>query len=388
MSNHIKELSTEDNGKLKLTFQGDEMTPAFVNSLRRICMAEIVTYSLMDVEILHNTSRVYKNNQFVSDRVKLIPIYINDPKHSSLVNEKLFFYISAKDDSTRFLRNEADDTLTITAHDFQIFDEEKNLNHKYDIKEIIKYPLPILSLRKGEEVHIKVSIKGGVGALHASWKGCIPIYKWENTTSLNPQKDAKRSLITNEVLETMDEKRNYPKTEMGNPKNISLSICDNGHYDSDIVFRLALDKLEEKLLILSNLMDNPKASQDTVVEIIPNANFDMLAISIKIEDKVRTPTFLATETIGKLLSSAMFYILYEKVQGNIDKLRECLCTDRKPHPLDNIIYIDIKTAKDLYSKVESQPRQLFNDTIEKLLKLIKEVKTEFSAKYNQKNKKR
>lgn len=376
---HIKKLSVEDNGKIKITFQGDEMTPAFVNALRRVSMAEIMTYSLMNnVEVLHNTSKAYKNNEFVSDRVRLIPIYISDPKHSSLVNDNLIFSICAKDDSTRPLVNNNDDTLTITAHDFQIFDEEKNLSRKYDITEMIKYPLPIISLRKGEEVHIKTGIKGGVGALHASWKGCIPTYKWENTISLDPPKDAKRSLITNEVLETIDDKRNYPKTNVGNPQHISLSISDTGHYDSDIVFGLALDTLEEKLLVLSNLVDNPMANKDTIVEIVPNANFDMLAISIKIEDKVRTPMFLASETIGKLLSSTMFYILYEKINGNMDKLRECMCADRKPHPLDNIIYIDIKTTKNLYPKAESQPRQLFNEAIDKLLKLIKEVRTEFN----------
>ena len=375
----IKSIQRVNGGQtLKIIFHGEEMDQSFVNSLRRTLMSEIKTYSLMAQQsVLSNTSQVFKNNEMLINRIGQIPIYIKDLDKATFLQEKLIFYICEPDEPDKPLVNNNDTDLEITSYSFQIYDTEGNLT-KYKIEDLVPYDLPILKLRKGEEFHYKCEMAEGVGYYHANWKGCRVAMKYENEISLkSDHSKSKKSIITGLPLETLDNKRNYPKEQNGDPKFISLSITSVGHYEPELCFKLALETLEEKLLILRNLVENPRMLLSTQINIIHNVNIDNY-IEIKIQDMEETQQFLATETLGNLLRRHMFFKLEKETKGDLSKLSKCLINYKRPHPLDRILVLVIQIAPGIWNKSDIPAIQLFYETTDNLIGYIKQLKKDFS----------
>lgn len=361
---------------VKIVFQGEEMDPTFINGLRRILMAEIPTYSLSkNLTPLSNTSVPFKNNEFVIERFSMMPIFI---KEGRVIDDDLFFYICAEGDPDHPLVNENDQDLTINGHDLQIFDSNKNRSD-LSIKELIIYNQPLLKLRKGEEFHFRGQIARGIGHYHTTFKSCRVAYKYENEVSMKePTTKTKLSPITGKPLETLADKRNYGRNRWSNPEHISLTLKPLGHYDPSKCFELALDTLEQKLLILQNLLGNPRHFTTTKIEIIPDTNIED-RILVKIQDIAKTEEFIASHTIAEMLARHMYYKLFDKVKGNMDKLRESLVSCRRMHRLDPVVMLDIKTPPNLYPGSDEPGLQLLNETIDDLLSYTLQLKKDFKV---------
>lgn len=374
----------ERNGSvLRIRFQGMEMDPSFVNTLRRIIMGELPCYSLMGNFTIHSNTSIY-NDEYLETRFKLVPIYVADVKKSEILDQRLVFHICEDNNPKAPLVNENDLDLVVTTHMLQIYDEYGN-KLEYDVKDYILYDFPMLKLRKGEEFHLSVEINDGIGRNHSSWKSAIVTYKFENDVSLRrPEKNAKRNPISNEVIETIKDKKEYKKNVHSNPESISMTIKGNGHYEPETCFMLALNNLEEKLHNFRLLVENPMASQaeerTTKVEILPNNDIENY-IQIKVTDPDKSNFPLATHTMGNLLANHLYYHLYDKIQGDIQKIRESMCSYNYPHPLDTIIYVNIKTPEGLYGNTERYPSlELLDETITNLLGYIAKLRKEFQKK--------
>jgi len=364
---------------LKITFQGDEMDPTLINALRRTLIAEIPTYSLSkNLTPLSNTTVAFKNNECVIDRFSLMPIFVKDRQQANFLEQDIYFYVCAQGDPDHPLVNEDDQDLEVNAWNLQIFDSHKN-PVKLSIKELILYNQPLLKLRKGEEFHFRGQIAKGVGHYNTTFKGCRVAYKYENQVSLSkPSPDSKKSPITGKPLETLQDKRDFQMNRWGNPQHISLTLKPLGHYEPAVCFEIALETLEQKLLILQNLLGNPNQYTSTKLQIIPDTNIENRII-IKIQDIVKTEDFLASHTIGEMVTRHMYYKLIDKVNNNLDKVRESLVSFRRMHRLDPVIIIDIKTPSGLYSKSDDPPIQLFNETIDDLLSYINQLKQDLKS---------
>jgi len=384
MSNqHITKQQKKGN-VLSLTFKGDSMDQSMVNAFRRILMGELKTYSLMGNFTIHSNTSIF-NDEYLESRVKMVPIYVKDPSNLELFEERLIFHLCEEDNPKNPLVNEEDLDLMVTSHMFQIYDEYGN-KKKYDIKDVIPYDFPLLKLRKGQEFHLSVESADGIGKIHTSWKSAIATYKFENRISDQPppekgDKSIKTNPITGEIIETIEDKKAYKRDKNDNPAKITLTIKGTGHYDPEVCFLLTLDNLEEKLQNFLLLVDNPMVSQQgdqsTKIEVIPSTDIEnYVQIKVTDPDDARMP--LATHTLGNLLSNHMFYNLNNKVKENLDKIRESMCSYRVPHPLDAIIYINIKTPENLYKDSERYPAlELLNETTEDILRYIAEIRKEF-----------
>lgn len=371
----------ERNGSmLKITFQGDEMDPSLVNAIRRILMGELRTYSLMDNFTIHANTTMF-NDEYLETRINMIPIFLKDPKNIKILDEKLVFKICEDGKPNEALVNTGDLDLMIKAHMLQVYDQYGN-RVDMDIKDLIPYDFILLKMRKGEKFHMSVEVSDGIGRNHTSWKSCIATYKFENPVSTGEKKVSGKNPITKESHESIADKRGYSKNRWENPKNISLTLKSNGHYETEDCFLMALDTLEENLLSFRVLVDNPARGQDedvTRVEIIPSSDIENY-IQIKVMDPDRVGQPLATHTLGNLLANHMYYNLFDQVKGDLNRIRESMCSYRQPHPLDSIIYLHIKTPDGLYKNSDQNPSlKLLDETIDRLLGYIRKLRSEFKG---------
>jgi hypothetical protein len=286
-----------------------------------------------------------------------------------VLESDIFFYISALGDPDHPLVNENDLDLTIFAHDLQIFDSQKN-PVPISIKDIVQNNYPLLKLRKGEEFHFRGQVARGIGHYHATFKGAIVAYKFENAVSLKPPtKKQPTNPITGQVLETIPDKRNFPTNRLGNPEHISLTIKPIGHYEPKACFQLALDTIEQKLRILQNLLNDPKHFDTTRVTIMPDANIPGRVL-IKVHDLKESEDFLASNTIIELVTRHMFYKASDMINNDPEALLQMMTSCKREHRLHPIMTIDIKPPSTIYPKSEDPAIQLFNETIENLLSYI------------------
>tara|TARA_R100001163_G_C5068178_1_gene208082 strand:- start:6386 stop:7531 length:1146 start_codon:yes stop_codon:yes gene_type:complete len=369
------------NGMLKLVFQGQEMDQSIINAIRRIIIGESPSYSLLGNFTIHlNTSEL--NDEYIMTRIQMIPLFVQNFNDVSFFEQKPLFFISSPDDPKTPLINENDRDLIVNTHMFQIFDQSgNNITDKYPIESIIKYNMPILKLRKGQEFHLEVEPSLGIGHNHASFKSAIVTYKFENPVSSGDKTDVNNSPITGEKIETIADKKNYYKDETWeNPSNISMTIRENGHYTVDDSFRLALQTLENKLLRLQVLIDNKNtlaSENNTSIEIIPSTDIDNY-IQIRIQDPDNTDTPIATHTIGNLIATHMNYRIGKMTKMNIEQIRLSMASYKRPHPLDEIIYINVKAPPGIYNDDKVNPSErLIDDTISDILGYINKVQAEF-----------
>lgn len=364
------------NNILYITFQNDEMDHSLINAFRRITIGENITYSLKgEVKILINTSCF--NDEYLINRINMIPLQ----QTLAQDNQDLVFYLCHPNDPKLPIINNNDIDITITAHQFQIYDTTGNKSN-INVTDIIPYDFPLIKLRKGQEFHLFIKPESGIGRRHATWKSCTATIKYENVVSLGEKVVDKTNPITGTIIETIPDKRDYPKNSLGNPKFITLSLKSNGHLTSEDAFKLTLTTLENKLLTLKHLIDNPMASHNdeksSSIEIIPSTDINNF-IQVKITDPDKTLSPIATHTIGNLLAEHMNYRLLKMLNNNMDLIRESMSAYLNPHPLDSVIYLKIKTPDNLYKDSTDIPPslRLLDDTIEDILGYIRQIKVEF-----------
>lgn len=379
-SNLVKSVA-RDGEILRITFQNQGMDPSFVNALRRLIIGECSSFSLAGDFTIHLNTSIF-NDEYIMTRVKMIPIFIENFNDLSFFDQKPVFHLCAPDDPKNPLINNNDVDLLVTTHMFQVYDQTGNPLSDYDIKDLIPYNIPIMKLRKGQEFHLEVEPVAGIGHNHATFKTGMVTYKFVNPVSSGEKKVSSVNPITKEKLETIVDKQSYQRNKLDNPQAIELTISSIGHYSPENCLKLALNTLEDKLLRLQVLIDNRIESlneNETRVEIIPSTDIENY-IRIKIIDPDQTNIPLATHTIGSLLASHLSYRVDSLVNGNMDRIRQAMTSYQRPHPLDEIIYLNIKTPSDLYgSDYEGNaPERMLDETINDLLEYIGELKKVFN----------
>jgi len=369
-----------DGEVLKITFQNESMDPSFVNALRRLMIGECPSYSLAGDFTIHLNTSIF-NDEYIMTRVKMIPLFVENLEDLSFFDQKPVFHLCAPDDPKNPLINNDDVDLMVTTHMFQVYDQTGNPLSDYKIQDLIPYNIPIMKLRKGQEFHLEIEPMSGIGHNHATFKTGMITYKFENSVSNGEKKVSAINPITKEKLETIADKQGYPQNERGNPRAIQMTVSSVGHYTPENCLRLALNTLEDKLLRLQVLVDNRIESNDeneTRVEIIPSTDIENY-IRIKIIDPDQTDVPLATHTMGSLLAAHLSYRMHSLVNGDLDRIREAMTSYQRPHPLDEIIYLNIKTPSDLYGRDYSgnAPERMLDETINDLLEYIGELKKTF-----------
>lgn len=364
------QITTSTSGMVSLLFSGPEMDPSLVNGIRRSIMGETPCYSLQGGFTIHvNTSDL--NDEYLMNRVNMVPLYVDDLDNTKFYDSKdVVFWICAKGDNKKPLLNEGDVDMEVTTHMMQVFDKSGNLLEDVKIEDLIKYNFPLLKLRKGREFHLEIEPSKNIGHNHATYKSGIVTYKFENPVSMGVKEVTKKNPITGEKVESLADKQGYERNEYNNPKNISMTIRSNGHYKAIDCFKLGVETLVRKIQHLQLLLDNRSKgiNSETSIEIIPSTDIANY-VRIKITDPDHSQTPLATHTIGNLIACHMNYRIERLVKGDLDRIRQAMASYTRPHPLDEIIYINIKAPDNLYGRdfKGNSSERLLEETITDIL---------------------
>lgn len=368
--------------RVDVLFNGPGMDPSLVNGIRRTIIGELPCYSLRGKFTLHvNTSDL--NDEYLMTRINMMPLYVDNIEDNIYDKNNIVFWLCAKGDNKKALLNEKDEDLEVTAHMFQIFDKSGNLMD-LKIEDIIKYNFPLLKLRKGREFHLEVEPSKNIGRHNSTYKAGMVTYKFENPVSRGDKEVTKRNPITNEKVESLQDKQGYERNEYNNPKNISLTIRSNGHYKAIDCLKLGIKTLENKIQQLLLLLDNRNLNRknanpilgnsatETTIEIIPSTDIpNYIRIKITDPDDIISP--LATHTIGNLIACHMNYRIEKLVKGDMSRIREAMASYSRPHPLDEIIYLNIKAPDNLYGKefTGNASERLLEETLNDILTHIR-----------------
>lgn len=150
----MENLKTTLNG-FRLETEFKNVPVAFVNAIRRICLSEIPTVVVTDVEILENTSQM--THEMLRQRIETLPINVSPTDVETIKNGTLEIRIGKVDKVT-----------DLTTNDFgggrDLILKDRDLGE----------PLVFMRLQKGEAVHIKAKL--GL-RLQGESQVCVSTYK-------------------------------------------------------------------------------------------------------------------------------------------------------------------------------------------------------------------
>lgn len=381
--------------KLSITFNNLRTDSSFVNAIRRILIGELKTYSLSgDIDIKTNTTKgLFKNNQIIINTISQIPIFINNVTDKLLNKDPRFIISDINDPHKPFINNNNED-ITLYAHNFIIYDNNDHIID-FPIKDIILHNTSFIKLRKGEQIHIEVRPKDGIGRNnYAKWKGARVNYRFESYTSLGLIKPTNigNSPITNLPFETNDEKQNYPINIYNEPTHITLQISSIDHHTEIDSFILALDTLHNKLLTIINMIDDPNSNNISKIKIKYDDNIDnkltvIITDLIDQLDGIEHNNPLATDTLANIISSHILYNILDHIGTNDtnNQLKNIFATYKQPHPEDPVIEIYTKIPNDLLppninksiTGNHTPSYKIFIYTINQIALMITDIKTEF-----------
>lgn len=123
-----------------------EANEGFVNSLRRICMGEVETLAIEDVEIKKNSSVLY--DEIIAHRLGLCPLKTPSRK----VRQQIAFKLKAKGPK-------------------MVYTSDLEGNGEF------VYNMPLVWLEEGQEIELTAYAAWGKGKEHAKWSPCLFVYR-------------------------------------------------------------------------------------------------------------------------------------------------------------------------------------------------------------------
>lgn len=174
---HKQEFDGLQNGQLVLKINGNTVSPALVNTLRRLCYDYVPTYAFPNESITIEKNTSIFNNDYMRVRLSAITIpnivnkivYLED-KYWKDVNMGDPARIKHPDD-TKIIDlyisgvNNTKDVMNVTTEHCKVFEDGNEIKDKFDTK----FPCLIIQLRPNEIFHCKCTGILGIGKLHAVW---------------------------------------------------------------------------------------------------------------------------------------------------------------------------------------------------------------------------
>jgi len=145
-----------------------DSSPMFVNTLRRIMVAEVPTMAIEDVEFRKNSSILY--DEMVAHRLGLIPLK-TDLKTYNMISE-------CKCNGEGCAKCTLKLTLKVTAKSDQVVTAEEIKSN--DPKVVPVFPeMPIVYLLKGQQLEFEATAVLGRGKSHMKWSPALVYYKYK-----------------------------------------------------------------------------------------------------------------------------------------------------------------------------------------------------------------
>lgn len=167
------EIKNRDSERMVLVIEGVDVP--FVNALRRICMVEVPTMAVEDVEIYKNDSRIF--DEVLAHRLGLVPIKTD--LESIIPKEECDCEDHCPQCSVSLLLKEKGPKVVYSG---DLTSPDPEIVPVHDT-------IPLLKLREGEEVELEAVAQLGIGLEHAKWQPTTTsAYKYYPLIAIDPEK--------------------------------------------------------------------------------------------------------------------------------------------------------------------------------------------------------
>lgn len=140
----------------KAVFVVDGVDDTFINTIRRICLVEIPTLAIEDVNIYKNDAKMF--DEVLAHRLGLIPIVTKTDSYN--LPEECDCESGCSKCSVSFLLKEKGPKIVYSK---DLKSDDPDVKPVYDT-------IPIVRLREGEEVELEAIAQLGLGKEHAKWQ--------------------------------------------------------------------------------------------------------------------------------------------------------------------------------------------------------------------------
>ncbi len=181
----------------KLSFILKDSNPVYVNTLRRIMVAEVPTMSIDEVEFFKNNSILY--DEIITHRLGLIPLK-TDLKSYNLLDK-------CKCEGKGCNRCQVKLVLRVIKGGCTVYSSE--LKSKDPAIKPVHLNIPIVKLLKGQTLELEATAMLGRGKEHTKWSPCHAYYKYRPIVEILGEVKNPEAIIEvdhNNIFEIKDRK--------------------------------------------------------------------------------------------------------------------------------------------------------------------------------------
>lgn len=364
---------TKSHHNRVLTFEVHDIDVCIVNALRRILWNDIENVALFfevndvkhsDINVLVNTSPTH--NEFVAQRISLIPLHFNAKEIESFEKMRYKFVINKQ--------NTTYDTIGVTTDDIQIIDMESGeqvdksfRDRVFPRNKITKNPIVITKLKpnldnpqNGNTLVVEAFATKGTKEKHTCY---CPISgaSYFNSIDKKAADEAFKTFDgTRVAFDSMEAQRNFYKNKYGEPTRFQFEIETECALTPEYLMTKAFDVLISKL---TNLQDGLGQRNDDVVKVHIPSNDETDA------DLINVSIFKETHTLGNVMQCLLYNT---HIRGGQSQLKyvgyNC------PHPLQQtcILRLSFKEVMD-----DKDVRDFLGSSIQGMITDITKYKSEW-----------
>ena len=376
-----------------LSFDIDNVSHTLLNAIRRLIISDVETIAFRteygqqsDIVINQNTSSLH--NEFLANRISLVPIHIESSKIASFEPDSLEFFIQVQNNTTS--------SMDVTTEHIQIRDMTKNppvllskascqklfpphkITGDYILLNRLK-PNRSSKLEGGEQLDIVMKASRSCGKDHARYcPSCVSVFtNRQDSRKVKEELNKKISALENEIQSehnrsvTDAEKKDlvdsfmlgeadryYMTDEDGEPNAFHFTVESDGRIAPHNIVYLALGILEDRIDVFQKKIDTEEELK------IQKSDNVMLSYDFEFENEDYTLCYLYQHYL---------YKLFQNVE--VPKIKYVGCN--VPHPLENKMVI--KIALHDSSLHSDYIKSIFKETSQEIKRLVKSLKNEFQA---------
>lgn len=368
-----------------IKFNANNVDISILNSLRRVMLSEIENVAaransidglLNDIKIIENVTPL--NNEFVQNRISMIPICLSEKEIEEFDSNRYVFEINKTNTTNDFLDVTSDDinvyidgNLQSTEYRDSVFPRSKITNDPIIIN--VLHPNRYNNAL-GDKLHVQFRARKGIAQEHACFSpvsACTYFNIVDDNLAHNMfeemfnlhlrQKQEKSEPFDADELRaqllkqfnTKDRFRHFKKNQYGEVNSVQFTIESECKMSPTYIFNKALEKLIFKL---TNIVESERYTISKIHESDPKA----YVIKLKNEQ----------HTIGNLIQ-ALFYNFYIREQQLLKYVGYFLV-----HPLLWEIVIKLTFVED---KTEKEVDVFFYQGIQNIIRELTEIQNAWNS---------
>lgn len=366
-------LTASDHGRI-LSFEIQDIDVSIVNALRRILWNDIENVGVFfdvhdvkhsDIHIHVNTSPLH--NEFISQRISLIPLQFSEEEIDSYEKLRYKFVIDKTNTSYEMISVTSDDIMIIDTNTDKPISKAMR-DRVFPRDRFTKDPIVITKLKpnmenpsNGGSLQCEFYASKGTKDKHTCY--CpVSLSTYYNAIDKKAADEAFKSYEgTRTAFDALEAQRIFHKNEFNEPTKFQFEVETECAIPPKHLVSKAFECLVKKLVSLKEGLDS--ANQDVV-------RLQLLTEGEKQENIINVTIFKETHTIGNLLQCLLYnYHIREK------KAKELTYVGYNcPHPLQQVCLLRLAFSG---KKTERQIASFLSSSIDRIVQLVQKYKVEW-----------